>query len=79
MAALQSHLRNEHGLFELDPPDAPLHFQGGVLEVASDGTRYTLRTRERTPEDALSAETCLPYSIEWIAAALGHASRRLKP
>ena len=35
------------------------------------GTSYRLTTHERTRDDALSAETCLPYSIDWIAAALG--------
>ena len=69
---LRKHLHNEHGLFLLDPPGALLHFKDGVLDVkCNNNASCTLKARARTTKDALSAETCLPYSIDWIKAALG--------
>ena len=68
--AFKTHLQSTYGLLELD--SKVLHFDGGVLEVKyQGGVQYTLEARGRTPTDCLSADTCLPYSIDWIKAALG--------
>ena len=67
--AFKTHLQSTYGLLELD--SKVLHFDGGVLEVKyQGGVQYTLEARGRTPTDCLSADTCLPYSIDWIKAAL---------
>jgi hypothetical protein len=74
--ALKRQLINEHGLLRFEDG---LHFEGGVLVVEDrGGSSYKLSTRERKPSDLFSAETCVPYDIRYIQAAIGCASSRLE-